>query len=343
MLVPLFRVDLAPGAPAGRIDLSASLTARHVHTTVIGELFRGAAEGRVIDPAAARFEAWPQDRRRALWPSVESGYLYSYHQILGLDTAMSFVSEMQPRRTGKTVTWHLEEASLPNEPTRQALASWRALAITLSALDTYYWPRMQQRVRYGLEVWRSALQEFDPPQTLTWLGLTPDLIERQATSLRSTAAVCDDTGEFYELIRRARASAWDSLRGRRRSCPGLPGGGRHPDRYAEELNPGSDYAAGHGAPLAQQGLSTRPASLDAALTELRLSPYPSPLVIGVEGATEYKLVPGVMDLLGIEQDRNRIQIIDFGGTDRDLSLLARYADEPVLGRDLDAGVALERP
>lgn len=45
----------------------------------------------------------------------------------------------------------------------------------------------------------------------------------------------------------------------------------------------------------------------------------------------------------IELDRNWISIIDFGGTDRDLSLLARYAGEPVLGRDLGSGVALERP
>ena len=95
-------------------------------------------------------------------------------------------------------------------------------------------------------------------------------------------------------------------------------------------------------PLSQQGLSARPQSLDATLTDLRLSPFPS-LVIGVEGATEYTLVPRVLDLLEIELDRNWISIIDFGGTDRDLSLLARYAGEPVLGRDLGSGVALERP
>lgn len=78
------------------------------------------------------------------------------------------------------------------------------------------------------------------------------------------------------------------------------------------------------------------------LTDLGVSPFPS-LVIGVEGATEYKLVPRVMNLLGIELDRNRIEIIDFGGTHSDLSLLARYAGQPVLGRELDNGVALDRP
>lgn len=74
------------------------------------------------------------------------------------------------------------------------------------------------------------------------------------------------------------------------------------------------------------------------MTDLRLSPFPA-LIIGVEGATEFNLVPRVMDLLGIQQDRNRIVIVDFGGTGRDLSLLARYAAEPVLGRDYGRGVA----
>jgi hypothetical protein len=65
--------------------------------------------------------------------------------------------------------------------------------------------------------------------------------------------------------------------------------------------------------LDQQSLSARPESLDAALTSLRLSPFPA-LVVGVEGATEYLLVPRVMDLLGIQWDTNRIRIVDFGGT-----------------------------
>src|SRR5258708_35432842 len=67
------------------------------------------------------------------------------------------------------------------------------------------------------------------------------------------------------------------------------------------------------------------------------------LVVGVEGATEYLLVPRVMDLLGIQWDTNRIRIVDFGGTDKDLARLARYAVEPVLGRDFTSGVALDRP
>jgi hypothetical protein len=64
VLVPLFRVDLTPRPDGPTIDISDSLTARHVHTTYVGELFRGAAEGRVSDPAASGFEPWSTERRR---------------------------------------------------------------------------------------------------------------------------------------------------------------------------------------------------------------------------------------------------------------------------------------
>lgn len=72
-------------------------------------------------------------------------------------------------------------------------------------------------------------------------------------------------------------------------------------------------AAAQHAPLSQQGISARPESLDAALSDLGLSPFPA-LVIGVEGATEYLLMPRVMELLGIQWDHNRIRIVDFGDT-----------------------------
>ncbi len=340
-LIPLFRVDLTPGPDAQGIDLSTSLTAQHVHTTVINELLRGASEGRVIDPAAVGFEPWPSDRRRTLWPSVESRYLYSRHQLLGLDMAMPFVSELKPRRTGKRITWHLEDASLPNKPTLEAFGSWRALAVVLAALDTYYWPRMTSIVSHNYVAWRKAVQEFDPTEALAWLGLTLDQIKRQVTSLHTLASFCDDTGDFYELIRRAKSDAWKSLRGDAAVTMDYRLAADILARFAEELNPGGDYAATRYAPLSQQGLSARPKSLDAALTDLRLSPFPA-LVVGVEGETEFRLVPRVMELLGVVRDRNRIAIVDFEGT-HDLSLLARYAVEPVLGRDLGTGVALDRP
>jgi hypothetical protein len=342
VLVPLFRVDLEPVAGAPDIDISDSRTAQQVRTTVVNELLRGAAEGRAVDPAAVGFEPWPRERQRTLWPSVASGYLYARHQLLGLDAAMSFVTKLKGERDGHTLTWHLPEAARPNTPTVEALVTWRSLAITLSALDTYYWPLMTSTVSHDFATWREVMRDLDPAAMRGWLDLSLDQIEGEITSLLTSAALRDDSGDFYELIRRAKADAWKSLCGDAASAMDFRLAADVLTRFAENLNPGGDYAAAQYAALSQQGLSARPESLDAALTDLRLSPFPA-LVIGVEGATEYLLVPRVMELLGIQWDHSRIRIVDFGGTDRDLALLARYAVEPILGRDFGQGVALDRP
>ncbi len=342
VLIPLLRVDLKPGPGARKIDVSGSLTARHAHTTVPAELFRGAAEGRVRDPAAEQFTPWPTARSRTLWPSADSGYLYSRHQLLGLHAAMPFIAKLERQVTSGTAGWRLDEQSQPNPPTREALASWRALAIALSALDTRYWPQITRLLYGDLAVWRAALEVPDPAGTADWLGMTPGVIEQQAISLRATASLGDDTGHFYELIRRAKSEAWDSLSGDAAIAMDYRLAADILDRCAEDLNPGTGYAAEPGVPLSQQGLSGRPGTLDAALTRLRLSPFPS-LVVAVEGDTEYTIVPRVMDLLGIERNRNRIEVVDFGGVTKDLSLLARYAAAPALGRDYGRGVVLDRP
>jgi hypothetical protein len=168
VFVPLFRVDLTPRLDAPGIDISDSATARHVLTTHINELLRGAAEGRVSDPATVGFEPWPTERHRSQWPTGETGYLYSQHQLLGLDAVRSFVARLKPRVDDRNATWLLEDASWPNAPTLQAMGSWRKQAITLSALDTYYWPQITHQLSHDFDAWRKALHAFDRKQTLAW-------------------------------------------------------------------------------------------------------------------------------------------------------------------------------
>ncbi len=340
VLVPLFRVDLADSNRHWHIDISGSLTAQHVTNTIPSELFRAADEGRVRDPAAESFAAWPTERRRALWPTVDSGYLYSRHQLLGLSAAESFVEQLvSERQADERIAWHLPDADLPTELQLESLRSWRSLAITLSALDTYYWPQVTHLVSHDVAVWREAWVAFDAAGMLSWLGLSLDDVINQATELRVMASGRDNLGDFYDLVRRASAKAWDSLRGDALAAMDRRLAADIFDRYADDVAPGRPtYTPG----LSQQGLRDRPESFDAALTDLRLSPFPA-LVLALEGATEWEVVPRVMELLGIRNDRDFIRLVDFGGTKKDLSLLARYAAEPVLGRDYGTWVALDRP
>src|SRR5690349_7609664 len=82
--------------------------------------------------------------------SIDAGYLYSRHQLLGLDVAMSFVADLTARREGDRTIWHLEADDRPKAPTIEALGTWRSLAIALSGLDTYYWPFMTHTVHFDL-------------------------------------------------------------------------------------------------------------------------------------------------------------------------------------------------
>jgi hypothetical protein len=52
-----------------------------------------------------------------------------------------------------------------------------------------------------------------------------------------------------------------------------------------------------------------------------------------------------MSMLGIDLDPTLMRIVEYGGTTKGkhLSLLARYAAQPMLGRDLGSGAALDRP
>ena len=336
VLVPLFRVDLEPAPDARAIDVSASLTPRNVHATIITELYSAAGDRRVVDPGAAGFAPWPKERQRTLWPGTASGYLYSRYQLLGLEAALGFVADLKGRLADGLPQWFLDEADRPNAPTVAALASWRSLAICLSALDTYYWPQTGAHAPRGHRYLADSLRGPRPGQDARLAGRSAGTGRAAGHRLEMSASSCDDTGDFYDLIRRAKAEAWDSLRGDAAVAMDYRLAADILARFAEEIRPrGNDDPAALPAPLSQQGLSARPHSLDAALTQLHLSPFPA-LVIGVEGETEYRLVPRVMDMLGITYDRNRIVIVDYGGTGN-LALLARYAGEPVLGRDYGRG------
>ena len=344
VLVPMFCVSISAGDWARRIDASASSTRQHVHATIISELYAAAEEGRATDPSTEPFEEWPTERTRILWPSTERGYLYSYHQLLGLERAHSLVRSLRPtERVGYRSIWHLDGVDLPDDRAKQGSASWRSLAITLSAIDTRVWPYITQVISHSDEVWRSTNLSQSPQALLDWLGLTAKQLREQSVRLRVSANFDDVLGDFYDLVRRATPKAWTSLRGEARTAMDSRMAAEALDTFANELP--NDEAAPESPSrdhLSMQGLSIREHSLDAVLTELHVSPHP-PLVIGLEGATEMRIVPKVMQVLGIRNDPTWMRLVDFGGTKTSLALLARFAAEPVLGADRGDHVMLDRP
>jgi hypothetical protein len=91
----------------------------------------------------------------------------------------------------------------------------------------------------------------------------------------------------------------------------------------------------------QRLTSTNP-PIDRVLTHFQVSPHPS-LVVAVEGATEMYIVPRVMKQLGMRIDPAFVRVVNFKGVGNDLTTLAKYAAEPVLGPDAGGYVLLDRP
>jgi hypothetical protein len=343
ILVPFYCVSIAKTPTGGPLDVSNSLTAQHVHGTLVTELYSGAAEGRVTDPAAEPFTAWPTEQVRMLWPSMERGFLYSYHQLLALEHARSIVASLRPRFfPDYRREWFLPDDDQPDERAREGLDSWRGLAITLSALDTRAWPGITQWVHHNVDVWRASNLLMSPDELLEWLGLAIDQLRQQSDRLRANASFGDVLGDFYDIVRRAKSEVWETLRGDARCAMDERMAAEVLDHFADELE--RTTARGRPGPpehLSQQAMSRRPRSLDGVLTDLHLSPHP-PLVVALEGKTEMTLFPKVLDALGVTLDPSWIRFVDFEGT-LNLSLLARFAAEPLIGDDRGDYVMLDRP
>jgi hypothetical protein len=344
ILVPFFRVRLADPDPDDRIDVGDSLTLRHVTSTVEHELFRAAVEGRATDPAHEPFSPWPRERRRHLWPSNDWAYAYSHHQLHGLRCAKAIVAQLEPSFAPKmTTTWELPSNAVPVQGTLDEIARWRGLAVVLSALDTIYWPEIMRTVSYGLGIWREVRAAFDAASTLGWLGVSAAEIADQADDFRFAATFGDVLGDFFDIVRRAKPSAWATLRGPALVAMEERIAAEILHRSTQEVSPTSLAPPGTLLPpLSQQWLGDRPTSLDASLSNLMLSPHPT-VVLALEGETEMLLMPRVFELLGIQNNPNFIRIECFGGTTKDLQLLARFAAAPLLGTDRGDHVELDRP
>lgn len=341
LLVPFFEVSLAKGDPRRAVDFADSQSPRIGTSTFIMELYRGAREGRASDPRTTRFRAWPTMRARTLWPTRVRGYLYSWHQLLVVRWLEPVLRRMQLDRA--TRTWSLPTSWAPSVEDVSAADSWRGLAVTLAAIDARYWPAITHTVRFNAEAWREFSQSFDPKGVLAWTNLSLDDISRGAEQLRGQAYGIDVLGAFYDLVRRADPQAWETLRGDALLAMDFRTAAEALDLFADDVGRElADAAALDATPTAALRLSTRRRTTDAVLTELGVSPHPS-VVVGVEGDTEELLLPRVFDVLGIPSDPEWIRVAEFGGVDKDLTNLAKFAAGPVIGIDHGDYVELDRP
>ena len=143
---------------------------------------------------------------------------------------------------------------------------------------------------------------------LNWIGWDAKQIRDTAGRLLRVADSIDPLRDWYELVRLCHPEKWEKLRGD--ALVALD------HRIAAEilLRFYEDLAQVDAAPPLEQTpkfvcgprdrrLRSDPQQLDAVLMDFGVSPQPS-LVLVLEGETERRLVPRVMDLLGIPRHRS---------------------------------------
>jgi hypothetical protein len=313
----------------------------------IALVIAAAQQGYLMDPGPTPFRRWdgglplPVHGRIHRYPSV----FYSPYQLLALRPIQGLVGAMRTEREdGGRVVCNLDP--LTREEI-SALDGSRQLAITLSALDMRYLPRILRTASHARE-WQAEDPLFDARARLELLGLTPQAMAATAEALLIRASFRDPLGPWYDLIRQGDPQSWQHLRGDALLAMdyriaaeillrALDDTGRQ-DLSTPRPRSGRMYRA-----ALDDRLRPEPERLEEVLSEHGLSPRPALLLV-LEGETEMTLMPRVLaELYGRPVPPTLIETVDMKTIDRDLDLLVRHEAGPRLGHDHGDVVVLARP
>lgn len=346
MLIPFYWAHPGLSRKLDVTDVSRSRMAQLGNSGVTPRLIPPASNGEVTDPEHWPFRRWSRSTPRQVRPDMHSGIYYSRHQLLLLPLIRRYVEEHQtffvgrPPKDLRSFT-RLNPDFMPDAGYEAACSEWRSVAVILSALDTVILPELSRKVSWP-DQWRAMRDAFDADQALEWLGLSRETTRELASRLLWNANGIDESGDLYDLIRRADPSTWESFRGQLLISLDY--------RIAAEIvSRVVDMAEGvevedddETSPIGAQRLTTRRRDLEELLTATGLSPHPSVVVV-VEGSTEMILFPRVMAALGAPIRSDRIRVENREGLDESIRLLAKYSARPLLGVAYEKYVLLDKP
>lgn len=347
LLVPFYWAHPGQRRDKDVIDMAKSRIADLGNSGVAPRLITPASKGEVSDPEQTRFRRWQRSGEKQVNPDPHPGIYYSRHQLLLLPHIRWFIEHHQTFHTGKDLKSFrsfelLDPAHMPDEGFEAACSEWRSLAVILSTLDAVVLPELSRKISWP-DQWFAMRDAFDADATLQWLGLSHDDARKLVQRLLWDAKGLDETGDLYDLVRRADADAWDALGGHALMAHDLRIAAEIVARVVDIAEDAVVTDDCDGDPVEVQRLSTRGRDLEELLTSKGLSPHPS-LVVIVEGQTEQRLFPLVMETLGHPMRADRIRVENREGLDQPIHLLARYAARPVLGKSLsNEWVFLVRP
>ena len=297
-------------------------------------LREAAVRGELSDPATRRFRRWPRDE----------GFLYSQYQLLALHSLEWTLRAMTQVRAADGISWQIGEAQ---PDLVEACARTRALAIVLEVLAPRYRPRIMRTIYNSTEDVEAHINDHDPAEERSLLGLPPEQLAAQADQLLVSAKFFDPLGKWHRVARIGSPQRWNELRFDALLALEHRIAAEHILDFYEDLN-----AGGHAAdlpPLNPQWWSPRHDRIRAeareraeTLMDFRLSDRPA-VVLGLEGDTEMEIVARVLDSVGLPTSSELIRLVNLQSVDGDVRLLARAVATPRLDPEGHRGARVLSP
>lgn len=284
-------------------------------------------------------------------PYERHRYLYSPYQLLQLRSINKILPAIRwvgatSRKRLSTNEWALAHARAAGE------RNCRLLPV-LHAVETPYLPRVMESIRGSpmlaaddaFQPWESFMRSFDPTELLTWSEWTTDEVLSAAEGLLADGWWDDPLRNWEDLVALVRPQRWLRLRGDARLTIDHKVAAEMLLRFYEDLverdvAPPMPVLGNTKAPRHSR-LTRDRSSLQEVLTLYDVSPHPS-LVVVLEGATELRVMPEVLDGLSSNW-RPYIELLDAGGASKALDPLLAYAASPRILRKAKEGVLMRPP
>ena len=319
-LIPMFRIHSRRVGPS---------TDRRPQQQLPGqswELYSASDRGHLLDPFERPFSPWPSSR------SYHAIY-YSSFQLLGLSPIEQTLSQFSVHRTTDHYKWELPSLQHTDLEIAQSI---RALAIALEVLAPRYTPRVLRRLLSrgsSEEIHKYSWASPDVERELL-SAVDSSLLLAQADHLLLRAKYIDPLGDWYRIIRIGSPRRWESLRLDALNAVELRIAAEMLILFYEDLaelgcaEPLSDRATNIYSPRDSR-LRTDYVERSKAIRKYRLENSPAVYLV-VEGDTEMKIIPRVLDLFGVGPSSGLVQLINLKNVNGDVELVARSVAVPRL-------------
>lgn len=296
------------------------------------DLVEARATGRLFCALDERFMSSSQRRREhgELLTWMTSEYLYSSYQLNALPLIEPGLPALRYDKTGAVCGlevdkyWRLYVVRRSRETAE--------VAIWLSVLEGVYRESITRTLKLdsgaGVDEYDDWRRDLDPTETLAAIGVDQDQLTATADGLLTLADQVDPLKDWLDLVAEVRPGKWERLGGTARQAIDLLISAELIMRLHDELTgiagpPGRRLRRGQHDRYQTRRLQLS-GHLDPVLTEYGLSPHPRLLLI-VEGETEHRLFPRVMDMFDVTLDPRFIAVENAATVNRDLTALIAYA------------------